>query len=166
MNKILLALTGVCISLCGYAQKPKPLSPQAEIAGTVHGTNIEIIYCRPSARGRDIMGGLVPYREVWRTGANAATTIEFSEDVRIEGKKLPAGKYELFTIPTEESWTIIFQHYANQWGAFSYKQKNDALRVHVKPAATPAFVETFTMTIVQQGVQMEWENTRVFFSVK
>ncbi len=112
------------------------------------------------------MGGLVPYAEVWRTGANAATTIEFSKAAKIEGKDLPAGKYELFTIPGENEWVIIFQKYAKQWGHYSYKKENDVLRVTVKPQKASEFVETFKISIGKNDVNMKWENTSVSFNVK
>jgi len=137
MRKILYILLGITfISAASYGQEKKVLSPKETVNGTIDGASVEIVYCKPSARERKVMGALVPYGEVWRTGANAATTIEFSKDVKIEGKDLPAGKYELFTIPGEKEWVIIFQKYSKQWGAFSYKQSKDVLRVSVKPSST------------------------------
>ena len=92
----------------------KPLSPKETVTGKINGVETEIVYCRPSARGRKMIGGKEPYGEVWRTGANAATTIEFDKPVKIEGKSLPAGKYALFTIPNENEWTIIINKDFNQ----------------------------------------------------
>ncbi|MBA4055977.1 MAG: hypothetical protein C0490_14780, partial [Marivirga sp.] len=117
-------------------------------------------------RGRKIMGGLVPYGEVWRTGANAATTIEFDKPVKIEGKDLAAGKYSLFTIPGENEWTIIINKIAKQMGAYEYKKEDDVLRVTVKPTKTPAVVETFNISLGKDDVQMKWENTAVAFKIK
>lgn len=144
----------------------KPLSPEATLTGKVGSANIEIVYCRPSARGRKMLGGNEPYGEVWRTGANAATTFTIDRDVRIEGQLLPAGKYELFTIPGATEWTIIFQKYARQWGAFSYKPENDVLRVNVKAKKTRSYVETFTIDVKKDEVVLEWENTHVAFKVQ
>jgi len=144
----------------------KPSSPQATVEGKVGSANVKIVYCQPSARGRKIMGGLVPYGEVWRTGANDATTIEFDKAVKIEGKDVAAGKYSLFTIPGENEWTIIINKDAKQWGAFKYKQESDVLRVMVKPAKTPAMVETFNISLGKDEVLMKWENTAVAFKVK
>jgi hypothetical protein len=144
----------------------KPASPKAEASGSIAGTNIKIAYSAPSARGRKIMGGLVPYKEVWRTGANEATTIEFDKAVKIEGKDLAAGKYELFTIPGEKEWTIIFQKATKQWGAYSYKPENDVLRVTAKPSKTADFVEMFNISVGKEAVELKWENTAVAFSVK
>src|SRR6187431_2271455 len=86
----------------------KPASPKAEASGTLGAAKTKVTYCQPSARGRKVMGALVPYGEVWRTGANEATVIEFDKPVKVEGKDLAAGKYSLFTIPGESEWTIIF----------------------------------------------------------
>ena len=147
------------------AQKKRP-SPAATAEGTINGAKITINYSQPSAKGRKIFGGLEAYGKVWRTGANEATVFEIDKPVKIEGKELPAGKYELFTIPGEAEWVIIFQNYAKQWGAFSYKEENDVLRVTVKPAAPKSFVETFEINVVADGVALAWENTKVKFSVK
>lgn len=144
----------------------QPASPKAEVEGSIGTTKVKIVYCRPSAKGRKIMGGLVPFGEVWRTGANAATTIEFDKAVKIEDKDLPAGKYELFTIPNADEWIIIIQKYGKQMGAFTYKKENDILRVNVKPTKTDAFVETFTIAIGKNDVELKWENTLVAFKVK
>lgn len=144
----------------------KPASPKAEVAATLGKANSTIVYCQPSARGRKIMGGLVPFGEVWRTGANAATTIEFDKPVTVEGKELAAGKYALFTIPNENEWVIIFNKNHKQWGAYDYKDRDDVLRVNVKPAKTKDFVETFTISAEKDKVLMQWENTAVAFNVK
>ena len=144
----------------------KPASPPATATGKIGAATVTIVYSQPSARGRKIMGGLVPYGEVWRTGANEATTIEFDKPVKIEGKDLAAGKYALFTIPGENEWTIIINKDVKQWGAFKYKQEDDILRVPVKPAKTPAPVETFNIAVGKDDIQLKWENTAVAFKVK
>jgi len=165
-NSIYLILLALLVFGTTYAQDKKPLSPEETVKGKIDGNDVTIVYCKPSARGRKIMGGLVPYGEVWRTGANAATTVEFSKAVKIEGKELPAGKYELFTIPGETEWTIIFQKPGKQWGHYSYKQENDVLRVTAKPQKAPSFVETFTISLEKNAVNLKWENTSVSFAVK
>ena len=144
----------------------KPLSPREVVKGKAGNSTMVIEYCRPSVRGRKIFGALVPYGEVWRTGANAATTFEIDKAIKVEGKDLPAGKYELFTIPGENQWTIIFQKYSNQWGSFSYKKENDVLRVNVKPEKLNSFIETFTIGVEKNLIGLKWENTRVVFKVK
>jgi Protein of unknown function (DUF2911) len=111
-------------------------SQNAEVSQTIGITNVTLKYSRPLANGRKVWGGLVPYNDVWRAGANENTIITFTDPVSIEGKPLEKGTYALFMIPTESDWTIIFSKTNTAWGAFSYKQDEDALRVTVKPAAS------------------------------
>ncbi|MEO8036412.1 MAG: DUF2911 domain-containing protein, partial [Acidobacteriota bacterium] len=119
---------------------PKPpalklprVSPNAELKQTVGLTDITITYSRPGVKGRAIWGAIVPWDQVWRTGANDATTIAFSDDVVVGGTKVPAGKYSLHTIPSQSEWTIILNNTANQWGSFSYDPAKDAVRIKVTP---------------------------------
>lgn len=100
-------------------------------------TDITIVYSRPGVKGRKIWGGLVPYNEVWRAGANENTTFEVSKDVLVNGQKLPAGKYGLHMIPGEKEWTVIFSKNNSAWGSFSYKKEEDALRVIAMPKEAP-----------------------------
>jgi tetratricopeptide (TPR) repeat protein len=133
----------LCASLTGslaYAQSalldlPRK-SQNAEVTQTIGITNITLKYSRPLANGRKVWGGLVPYGEVWRAGANENTVITFADPVSIEGKPLEKGTYGLFMIPTADQWTIIFSKINTAWGAFTYKQDEDVLRVTVKPAAS------------------------------
>lgn len=113
-----------------------------------------------------MLGGIEPYGKVWRTGANEATTVEVDKAFQVEGKALPAGKYELFSIPGESEWTIIFQKHKGQWGAYSYNEADDVLRVKVPAAKAPAFVETFTINVDKNQVSLSWENTMVSFTIK
>jgi hypothetical protein len=160
-----LMITFLSIVSLACAQD-KPASPKSETSGKVGAATVKITYCQPSARSRKIMGGLVPYGEVWRTGANEATTLEFDKPVKIEGKDLPAGKYALFTIPGETEWTIILNKDAKQWGAYKYNDKDDVLRVTVKPTKTPAFVETFNISTGKDEIVLKWENTAVPVKIK
>jgi hypothetical protein len=144
----------------------KPLSPKETVKGKAGSANIEIVYSRPSSRGRTMIGGNEPYGEVWRTGANEATTIQFDKAVKIEGKDLPAGKYGLFTIPGEKEWTIIFNKDHKQWGAYNYKKDDDVLRVTVPASKPKSFVETFTITVEKDQIVLAWENSQVSFNVK
>ncbi len=117
-------------------------------------------------KGRTIFGELEPYGKVWRTGANEATTIEVSTDVEIEGEPLPAGKYALFTIPTEDDWTVVFNKTPEQWGAYDYDEAEDALRVEVTPEETDEPTEQLTFEIGDDGqVTMMWANAAVSFNV-
>ncbi len=158
----------VLFALSAHAQddKSKRPSPPAEVSGTVEGTDITINYSRPSVKGRTIFGELEPYGKVWRTGANEATTFEVSNDVEIEGQPLPAGKYALFTIPTEDEWTVIFNKTPEQWGAYDYDEAEDALRVEVTPEETNEPTEMLTFEVGDDGaVTMMWANTAVSFDV-
>lgn len=150
--------------------KSKRPSPPAVVKATVGGTDVTIDYSRPSVKGRAAFGPktpLAPTGEVWRTGANEATTFTVSKDVKVEGKALPAGTYALFTIPGPTEWTIIFNKTAKQWGAFKYDAKEDALRVKVKPQTLAAPVEQFTITADKTGqVALQWGKTEADFTVK
>jgi hypothetical protein len=149
-----------------FAQE-KPLSPEETVKGNVGGANVEIVYCRPSARGRKMLGGKDAYGKVWRTGANKATTIKFDKAVTIEGKTLEAGTYSLWTVPNEKEWDIIFNKKTGHWGTEYEKYKDqDVLRVTVKAGKTPAYVETFTITTDKDQVNLQWEDTAVAFKVK
>ena len=163
---LLLAATGA------FAQQqirsPRP-SPKASIMQTVGVTDITINYNRPGVKGRSIWGTLVPWDKVWRTGANEATTIEFSDDVWINGQKLAKGLYSLHTIPTASEWTIIFNSVASQWGSYSYDAAKDALRVKATPQAAPhaewLTFEIPEMTTDTAKVVMRWEKIAVPFTV-
>lgn len=146
------------------------VSPNAVVQQTIGITNVRIAYGRPSVRGRTIFGGLVSYDEVWRTGANEATTITFSDDVMIEGEPIDAGRYGLFTIPGEESWTIIINDVGEQWGAFNYDESRDVVRVEVTPESTarPWEMMTFTFESVTDSsahAVLSWAETRVPFRI-
>jgi hypothetical protein len=150
--------------------KSKRPSPPAVVKTTVRGTDVTIDYSRPSLKGRAAFGEkspLAPTGEVWRTGANEATTFTVSKDVKIEGQALPAGTYSLFTIPGPTEWTVIFNKTAKQWGAYEYKAADDVLRVKVKPKPLTQPAEQFTITADKSGkVTMAWANTAASFTVK
>lgn len=112
------------------------VSQKASVSQTIGLTDITINYHSPIVKGREIWGKLVPYNEVWRGGANENTTISFSDPVKIEGKEIPAGTYGLHFIPTENEWTVIFNKNYWAWGSFNYDQKDDQLRVTVKPVSS------------------------------
>src|SRR5437763_15334692 len=123
MRKLILMALAILVAVPLAAQPapqlrtPRP-SPKASVMQTIGLTDITITYSRPGVKGRQIFGGLVPYGKVWRTGANAATQFVVSGDVTIEGQKLPAGSYSMHTIPGPDSWTLVFNTDANQWGSF------------------------------------------------
>jgi Protein of unknown function (DUF2911) len=146
------------------------VSPNAWVSQMVGVTKISITYSRPGVKGREIWGKLVPYGEVWRSGANENTTITFSTPVKVEGHELAAGTYGLQTIPTQGDWTIIFSKDAKEWGAFSYKQADDALRVQAKPQPAEmrermAF-ELDDVTDTTAKVVLHWEKLKVPFTVE
>jgi hypothetical protein len=145
-------------------------SQRAVVTQRVALTDVTIVYHRPLAGGRKVWGGLVPYGQVWRAGANENTTIEFSDPVTIEGKSLARGVYGLHMIPNQDSWTVIFSRMSGAWGSFTYDQKEDALRVNVTPqpaemheALTYDFDDPKPDSV---AVTMRWEKLAVPFTVK
>ena len=165
-----LALITLLLAVPAVAQVKYPqASPHAVLTQTVGNTDVTIDYHRPSVKGRAIWGALVPYGSVWRTGANEATTISFSDDVTIDGKPLPKGTYSLHTIPGPNEWTIIFNKVAKQWGSFTYKAEEDALRVTAKPHAAPMTeaMEFAVPSITTDNATFEirWEKLAVPFTV-
>jgi hypothetical protein len=150
--------------------KSKRPSPPAVVNTTVGSTALTIDYSRPALKGREAFGDkspLAPTGEVWRTGANEATTFTVSKAVKINGQALPAGTYSLFTIPAATEWTIIFNKTAKQWGAYEYKAGDDVLRVKVKPKTLATPVEQFTIMADKAGkVALMWAKTEADFTVK
>jgi len=144
-------------------ERPSPLKMTT---GMIDGVKITINYGSPAVKGRQIWGALVPYNEVWRTGANEATNIEFSKDVLIEGQELKAGKYGLFTIPSESEWTIIFNSVWDQWGAYDYDASKDVLRIKVTPRTHEPLAERLDFVIGNDGISLVWEKLEVPFRVK
>lgn len=141
-------------------------SQHATVTQRVGLTDISIEYFRPNKRDREIFGGLVPYGQVWRTGANSPTKIKFSDAVKIGGQDVAAGEYAFYTLPNESEWTIILSKNTKLWGAYGYKADADALRVTVKPTALASPVETFTIGLDDlkddsATISMEWDKTRV-----
>ena len=156
-------------SLFGQLSFPVP-SPYSKVTQLVGYTTIGVEYSRPSMRKRTIFGELVPFGEVWRSGANASTKISFNSDVTIEGKELPHGTYSLLTIPREDSWTLIFNNDLELRGTNSYDIGKDELRVEVPVQNIDCHFETFLIDIGEltqntATVQMIWENTIVKFNV-
>jgi|ERR1035437_3558515 hypothetical protein len=146
------------------------LSSKAGVFQTIGITDVNVSYSRPGVKNRKIWGELVPYNKVWRAGADEATKITFSTDVMIEGKKLPAGAYGFFAIPGENEWTLIFNKIADQWGAFTYNESEDALRIKVKPVANSNhdwLLYSFTeMTPTTAQLNLIWEKLKVPFKIE
>lgn len=165
-----LLLAATAVSAQQQLNLPRA-SPAASVSQTIGVTEVEIHYSRPGIKGRTIWGELVPYNEVWRTGANENTTIRFSTPVRIGGKELPAGIYGLQTIPTPNEWTVIFSKDAELWGAFNYKPENDALRIQVKPRTVAESLERMRFTfedVTDNSAQvvLRWEKLEVPFTIE
>jgi hypothetical protein len=144
----------------------KPASPAAIATGKINGATISINYSSPSVKGRVIWGDLVPFKKMWRAGANDATTFETDKELTIEGKKLPAGKYSFFVIPNEKECVIIFNKEAKQWGAYKYKESEDQLRVTVKQQMADSSIENLVYTINKNSIVLSWEKWNIPFSVK
>lgn len=162
---MLLITCLVYVSASAQIETPAP-SPTAIFTQKVGLTDVTIDYSRPSMKGRKIYGDLVPFGKLWRTGANMATKLTFSDDVKIGDKDLKAGTYALFTIPGKDEWTVIFNTNINQGGTGNYKESEDALRITAKPVTMDATVETFLIDIqnVQPSsakIELVWENTFV-----
>ncbi len=152
----------VVLSACAQNQKP---SPAAATEFKAAGASIKINYSAPSVKGREVWGKLVPYGEVWRTGANEATVFETDKDIKVEGKTLAAGKYSLFTVPGKDEWVIVFNKTWKQWGAYQYKAADDVLRVSVKPGAGE-MTETLKIDGGSDGtVTIKWEKLSVPFKI-
>jgi hypothetical protein len=167
MKKIFF-LFAVTLSSMSFAQSlvtPQPSTPQT-IKQNFGLSTIELSYSRPNAKGRVIFGDLVPFGNVWRTGANSATTLTFGEEVTIGDKKIAAGKYGLLSIPGKNSWILIITKQLDVTSPSAYKAESDLVRVNVNPVANANKVETFTMqfTNVKSSsceLNLQWENTSI-----
>ncbi len=158
LTTLLLCLLLATAAAAVAQEAKKPLSPPAKAEATIDGKNITINYSAPSKRDRAIMGALVPYGKVWRTGANAATTLTTTTNVMIGNLNVPAGSYTLFTIPDEKEWTLIVNKQTGQWGT-NYDEKQDLGRVKMKVTRLDKPVEQFAIA-VDKNVTMSWENTQ------
>ena len=145
----------------------RPSPPDSVAVTTSKGVDIKINYSKPSVKGREIGKGVEPMKgKVWRTGANEATVFEVNKDVTINGKNLPAGKYGLFSIWNGDTWTVIFNKTWNQWGAFDYKEADDALRVDVSNVKPGSPSEKMTFKVGSDGkVNLAWGNVGFDFIV-
>lgn len=166
MKKIFFVLAMLITNYVIEAQVKTPqASPKSTLTQVVGLTNVEIVYSRPSAKGRDVFNNLVPFGKIWRTGANENTTISFSDDVIIDGKTLPKGKYAIFTNPRADNWEIIFYSAINNWGTpTTWDDSKVVCRANAKPEHLDKFVESFTIDIDDldnnfANLVFSWENT-------
>src|SRR6266487_1705529 len=161
---ILLVVTAFVISNAQQDQNKRP-SPAAQAqCNFSDGKTITVDYSSPRMRGRKIFGNLVPYGEIWRTGANDATTFVTTANLTAEGKDIPAGNYTIFTVPTQDKWTLIVNKHTGEWG-IPYKYESEELaRVPMSVSKTSGSVENFTINLNQSdggcALQMSWENTQ------
>ncbi|MFD2201288.1 DUF2911 domain-containing protein [Shivajiella indica] len=169
---LILFVVFICFGGVNAQQIQMPqASPAAQISQKVGLTDVIVEYSRPSMRGRKIFGELVPYGEVWRTGANAATILTFSTEVKIEGNAIPAGSYALYSIPGKTEWTMILSSNTKLWGAVGYSDADDVLRFKVKPGKTGQKYETMEINFVDitdtgTSIALKWETTRVKFRIE
>jgi Protein of unknown function (DUF2911) len=138
-----------------------PAQTKCELSG---GKSVTIDYSSPRAKGRKIFGGLVPYGQVWRAGANEATTFVTDTDLNVGGTTVPAGSYTLFTVPDQNSWKLVISKKTGEWGTAYAGPSQDLARIDMKAGKTPSFVENFTIAFDKGDngctLRMEWENTR------
>jgi hypothetical protein len=158
-------LVVVALAQHDSSNEKKPLSPPEKAEATIGGKPVTIDYSAPSARGRKIYGGLVPYDKVWRTGANAATTLKTGTDLMIGGTKVPAGTYTLYTVPGAKGWKLIINKQTGQWGT-DYDQSQDLARVEMTTETLSPPAETFKISIANGKLTMDWENTRASVNLK
>ncbi len=176
MKKLLIVNLLCLVAMMANAQdapkKSTPKSPEAAFTQQFGGSEIQIAYARPSARGRKIFGGVVPFDALWRTGANDCTQIKLKEEVAIGGKMIAPGKYSLFSMPGADMWTIILNSETSGHGTSAYKEENDVHRFKVKSEKSDRFYETFTIEINDfdakgdASLNMMWENTMVKIPLK
>ncbi len=172
MKKHFILANLILLSAYCFAQiKTPPASPTFELKGTVGFSEVKVVYSRPSANGRVVAGNLIPYNEVWRTGANASTKISFSEEVRLDGHAVPAGEYALYTIFTEDVATIILSKNLSWWGTIGYDPAQDFLRFEVPVKHPSSHYETFTISFSDftrnaANLNLKWEHTKAMFKIE
>jgi hypothetical protein len=165
MNKISFFLIALMIANFANAQE-KIASPAETVSRKINEATITIKYSSPSVKGREIWGKLVPYNEVWRAGANDATTFQTDKDIIVEGSKLPAGTYSFFVIPNKEDCVIVFNTVVKQWGAYKYDAGKDQLRIKVKQKISDVNAEKLIYTINSNNIVLSWEKWKIGFTVK
>ncbi len=172
MKKYIFLVVAVFCCLTVFAQIKMPaLSPKFELKGTVGLAEVKVVYSRPSARGRTVAGNLIPYNEVWRTGANASTKITFGEDVKVNGHDVPAGEYALYLQFTEEIATVILNKNLKLWGSIGYDPTEDQVRFEVPVKHPSSHYETFTISFSDftrnsANLNCKWGHTKAMFKIE
>ena len=171
MHKHAAVLTVVVLlfATLSFAQEKRPSPPASATCKFADGHSVKVDYSSPRAKGRKIYGGLVPYGEVWRTGANEATSFVTDTALTIEGKDIPAGSYTIFTVPNADKWTLIVNKKTGEWG-IPYKYQSDELaRADMSVSKTSGPVENFTISFHEMGtgchMYLDWENTRATIEI-
>ncbi|MDD3721662.1 MAG: DUF2911 domain-containing protein [Lutibacter sp.] len=163
MKNLKFTLVLLLITTVAFAQE----SPRKQATGKVGEVNVAIDYGSPSVKGRTIWGELVPYGEVWRAGANENTTFSFDKDVKIGDEDVKAGKYGFFIIPNEDKeWTVILSSKNDAWGAFSYNQEEDILRMNLTPDYTNDNQEALDYAIGDKEIIIKWEKVKIVIPVQ
>jgi Protein of unknown function (DUF2911) len=166
---VALAVAGVAL-LARQDKSSRPSPPAKAQCKLADGKIITIDYSSPRAKGRKIFGGLVPYGQVWRAGANEATSFVTTSDITVGEKAVPAGTYTLFAVPAEDKWTLVISKKTGEWGTAYPGPDNDLARIDMKVSKTSAPVEDFTIAFDQSAgactLRMEWESTRASVGVK
>jgi hypothetical protein len=171
INLLILAFLLVSFSSIAQQIQMPQASPSSKIIQKVGLTDVTVDFSRPSTKGRKIFGELVPFGEVWRTGANGATILNFSTEVSISGTKVPAGSYALYSIPGKTTWTMILSKNTKLWGAIGYDSKDDLLRFTATPAKTSRMYDSFEISFAKltdssADLSIKWEQTRVEFTIQ
>ncbi len=170
LNRVLSILIAIVMLIGVAVAQRNRVSPHETVELALNGKKITVTCGRPSMKGRKIMGGLVPFGQVWRTGADEATVLTTEADLMIGDLTVPKGSYGLFTLPSESGWKLIVNKVSDQWGAFNYDAKQDLGRVDMKAGKTSAPVEQFTITLAKAGsgatMKLEWENTSASVDLK
>jgi hypothetical protein len=176
LSKTMMKITSIIVLLLPVLAAAQidfpPASPDASWTHQLGFTQIELTYSRPQMRGRKIFGSLVPYHEIWRTGAGESTRITFSDDIKLGGESIKKGKYALYSIPGPEEWIIILNEDATLHGDFGYDEKKDALRFKVTPQKSPETFESFTIELTDftadysATLQLSWENSIINIPVE
>jgi hypothetical protein len=163
MKKLKFTFVLLMIATLTFAQE----SPRKQATGKVGEITVDIDYGSPSVKGRTIWGELVPFGKVWRAGANENTTFSFDKDVKIGDSNIKAGKYGFFIIPNEnQEWTVILNSKNDAWGAFSYKQDEDVLRMNVKPINLDKNQEALDYAIGEKEIIIKWANVKIVIPVQ
>jgi Protein of unknown function (DUF2911) len=166
---LLFILTLTAFSFAQQDKSKRPSPPAQAQCKLLDGKTITVDYSSPRMKNRQIFGGLVPYGEVWRTGANEATTFVTTANLTVGGKDVPAGNYTLFTIPAQDKWTLIINKKTGEWGIPYHYESDELVRIPMQVSKTSGPVENFTISFDQSGggctLQMSWENTQASVKV-